>query len=68
MALDKRIMDEKIQYDLNRQANEEILPSQQSRITEQSQFTYSLLGKKVFEKLVKKIEVQWEKRYKMLEG
>lgn len=58
MALDKRIMDEKIQYDLNRQANEEILPSQQSRITEQSQFTYSLLGKKVFEKLVKKIEVQ----------
>ena len=58
MELDKRIMDEKIQYDLNRQANEEILPSQQSRITEQSQFTYSLLGKKVFEKLVKKIEVQ----------
>lgn len=58
MALDKGIMDEKIQYDLNRQANEEILPSQQSRITEQSQFTYSLFGKKVFEKLVKKIEVQ----------
>ena len=33
MTLDKGIMDEKVQYDLNRQADEEILTSQQSRIT-----------------------------------
>ena len=63
MTIDDKIKDEKLQYDINREAakisalssgkidkyeyltGEEILPSDQSRIIEQANFTYSLLGK-----------------------
>ena len=59
MAFVDKIQDEKLQYDINREAasisalssgkvdkyehltSEEILPSDQSRITEQAKFTYS---------------------------
>ena len=63
MTADDEIRDEKLQYDINREAakisalssgkidkyeyltGEEILPSDQSRIIEQANFTYSPLGK-----------------------
>ena len=79
MAVDDKIRDEKIQYDINREAakisalssgkidkyefltGEEILPSYQSRIIEQGNFTYSPLGKD-FEKQTKTIEEQRRKQ------
>ena len=45
---------------------EEILPSDQSWITEQAKFTYSPLGK-AFEKQVKTIEEQGKKQVEALE-
>ena len=45
---------------------EEILPSDQSRITEQVKFTYSPLGK-IFEKQIKTIEEQGKKQVEVLE-
>ena len=45
---------------------EEIIPSDQSRITEQAKFTYCPLGK-AFERQVKTIEDQKEKQIKALE-
>ena len=45
---------------------EEILPSDQSRITEQEKFTYSPLVK-AFEKQVKAIEEQGKKQIEALE-
>ena len=63
MTIDDKIKDEKLQYDINREAakisvlssgkinkyehltGKEILPSDQSRIIEQANFTYSLLSK-----------------------
>ena len=63
MTIDDNVKDEKLQYDINREAEkisalssgqidkyeyltgEEILTSDQSRIIEQAQFTYSSLGK-----------------------
>ena len=63
MTTDDQIRDEKLQYDINREAakisdlssgkthkyeyltGENILPSNQQQIIEQSRFTYSLLGK-----------------------
>ena len=71
-AFNDRIRDEKLQYDINRQASaftgisalssnkigkhehltdEEILPSNQKQIIEQSKFTYSPLGKALEEQL-----------------
>ena len=44
---------------------EEILPSDQGRIIEQTKFTYSLLGK-AFEKQIKTIEDQGIKQVKSL--
>ena len=44
---------------------EEILPSDQSRITKQAKYTYSPLGK-VFQKQIKTIEIQGEKKLKTL--
>ena len=44
---------------------EEILPSDQSRIIEQVEFTYSFLGK-AFEKLITTIESQGEKQVKAI--
>ena len=63
MTIDDQIRDEKLQYDINREAakisafssgrihiyeyltGEDILPSNQQQIIEQTKFTYSLLGK-----------------------
>ena len=45
---------------------DEILPSDQSRIIEQSKFTYSPLSK-TFEKQVKKIEEQGKKQIEILQ-
>ena len=65
MTIDDKIKDEKLQYDINREAanisalssgkidkyeyltGEEILPSDQNRITEQAKFRHSPLGKAV---------------------
>ena len=84
MTIDDKIKDEKLQYDIKRQAakmsaissgkigkydyltSEEIIPSDQSRITEQAKFTYCPLGK-AFERQVKTIEDQREKQIKVLE-
>ena len=84
MTIDDKIKDEKLQYDIKRQAakmsaissgkigkydyltGEEIIPSDQSRITEQAKFTYCPLGK-AFERQVKTIEDQREKQIKVLE-
>ena len=78
MTIDDQIRDEKLQYDINREAakisalssgkihkyeyltGEDILPSNQQQIIEQTKFTYSLLGK-AFEKQTKTIEDQGKK-------
>ena len=68
MTIEDHIRDEKLQYDINREAakisvlgkidkyeyltEEEILPSNKKKIIEQAKFTYSPLGK-VFEKQTK---------------
>ena len=79
MTINDQIRDEKLQYDINREAakisalssgkihkyeyltGEDILPSNQQQIIEQAKFTYSLLGK-VFEKQIKTIEDQGQKK------
>ena len=71
-AIDDKINDEKLWYDINREAakistlstvkvdkyeyltDEKILPSDQTRVTEQAKFTYSPL-RKAFEKQINKI-------------
>ena len=69
MAINDQIRDEKLQYNINRQAaeisgkinkyeyltGEEILSSNQQQIIEQARFTYSPL-RKAFEKQIKTIE------------
>ena len=75
MTINDQIKDEKLQYDINRQAakisalssgqihkyeyltDEDILPSTQHKITEQTKFTYSPSGK-AFDKQIKTIEDQ----------
>ena len=72
MTIDDKIRDEKLQYDINREAEkisglllgkidkyeyltgEEILPPDQSRVIEQTKFTYSPLGKALEKKTNKK--------------
>ena len=84
MTIDDKIINEKLQYDINREAakkstlpsdeidkdeylkREEILPSEQRRVTEQAKFTYSPLGKAV-EKQTKTIEDQGKKQIKSIE-
>ena len=84
MTIDDKIKDEKLQYDIKREAakmsalssgkinkyeyltGEEVLPSDQSRITVQEKFTYSPLVK-AFEKQVKAIEEQGKKQTEALE-
>ena len=79
MTINDQIRDEKLQYDINREAakisalssgkirkyeyltGEDLLPSNQQQIIEQSRFTYSLLGKAI-EKQIKTIEDQGEKQ------
>ena len=83
MTIDDQIRDEKVQYDINREAvkisvlslgkiskydyltGEEILPSNQKRLTEQAKFTYSPLGK-AFEKQIKTSEDQGQKQVKTI--
>ena len=78
MTINDHIIDEKLQYDINREAakisalssgeiykyehftGEDILPSNQKQIIEQTKFTYSPLGK-AFEKQIKTIEDQGKK-------
>ena len=75
MTINDQIKDEKLQYDINREAvkisalssgklhkyeyltGEDLLPSNQQKIIEQTKFTYSPLGK-AFDKQVKTIEDQ----------
>ena len=71
MTLNDQIRDEKIKYDIKREAawssnkirkyeyltGEDILPSNQQQIIEQAKLTYSHLGK-AFEKQIKTIEGQ----------
>ena len=78
MTINDQIRDEKLHYDIDREAaktsalslgkshkyeyltGEDILPSNQQQITEQSRFTYSPLGK-AFEKQTKIIEDRGKK-------
>ena len=78
MRINGQIRDEKLQYDINREAakisalssgkihryeyitGEDILPSNQQQIMEQTKFTYPPLGK-AFEKQIKTIEDQRRK-------
>ena len=84
MTINDQIKDEKLQYNINREAaktsalssgklhkykyltGEEILPSSQQEIIEQTKFTYSPLGK-AFDKQIKTIEDQGKKQVDALE-
>ena len=84
MTIEDQIKDEKLQYDINREAakisalssgkidkyeyltGEEILPSNQQRIIQQTKFNYSPLRKN-FEKQIKTIEDQGEKQIKAIQ-
>ena len=79
MTINDQIKNEKLQYDINREAakisalssgklhkyeyltGEDILPSNQQQIIEQTKFTYSPLGK-AFDKQIKTIEDQGKKQ------
>ena len=79
MTINDQIKDEKLQYNINREAakisalssgklykyeyltGEDILPSDQQQILEQTKFTYSHLDK-VFDKQIKTIEEQGKKQ------
>ena len=84
MTIEDQIQDEKLQYDINREAakisalssgkidkyecltGEEILPSNQQQIIQQSKFAYSPLGK-ALEKQIKTIEDQEKKQVKAIQ-
>ena len=79
MAINDQIKDQKLHYDINREAakisalsscklhkyeyltGEDIVPSNQQQIIEQTKFTYSPLGK-AFDKQVKTVEDQGKKQ------
>ena len=75
MTINDQIRDENLRYDIDREAalssgkihkyeyltGEDILPSNQQQIIEQTKFTYSPLGK-AFEKQIKTIEDQGKKQ------
>ena len=79
MTINDQIRDERLQYDINREAakisafssgkihkyeyltGEDILPSNQQQIIEQSRCTYSLLGK-AFEKQIKQSKIKGKNR------
>ena len=85
MTINDQLKDEKLQYDINREApkisalssgklhkyeyltGEDILPSNQQQIIEQTKFTYSPLGK-AFDKQIKTIEDQGKKQVDVLEN
>ena len=74
MVIDDKIRDEKLQYNIKREAAkisalssgkiEEILSSDQSKIIMQAKFTYSPLGK-ALEKQRKTIEEQGKNKMKL---
>ena len=84
MTINDQIRDEKLQYDINREAakisalssgkickyehltGEDILPSNQQQIIEETKFTYSPLGK-AFEKQIKANKDQGEKQIKAIQ-
>ena len=76
MTTDDKIRDEKLQYDINREAGkidkykyltgEKILPPNQRRVIEQAKFAHSPLGK-TFDKQTKTVEDQVEKQIKAIE-
>ena len=84
MAINDQIKDEKLQYNINREAakisglssgklhkyeyltGEDISPSTQQQIMEQTKFTYSPLGK-AFDKQIKTIEGEGKKQADALE-
>ena len=84
MTINDQIKDEKLQYDINREAakisalssgkvqkyeyltGEDILPSNQPQIIEQTKFTYSPLGK-ASDKQIKTIADQGKKQVDALE-
>ena len=84
MTINDQVKDEKLQYDINREAakisvllsgklykyeyltGEDILPSNQQKIIEQTKFTYSPLGK-TFDKQIITIEDQGKKQVDALE-
>ena len=84
MTIKDQIKDEKLQYNINREAakisalssgkrhkyeyltGEDILPSNQQQIIEQTKFTYSSLGN-AFDKQIKTIEDQGKKQVDALE-
>ena len=79
MTVIDQIKDEKLQYNINREAakifalssgkihkyeyltGEDILPSTQQQIIEQTKFTYSPLGK-AFDKQIKKLKIKEKNR------
>ena len=85
MTINDQLKDEKLQYDINREAakisalssgklhkyeyltGEDILPSNQQQIIEQTKFTYSPLGK-AFKKQTKAIEDHGKKQVEALEN
>ena len=84
MTVNDQMKDEKLQYNINREAakisalssgklhkyeyltGEDILPSNQQQIIEQTKFTYCPLGK-AFDKQIKTIEDQGKKQVDALE-
>ena len=84
MTINDQIKDEKLQYDINREAakisalssgklhkyeyltGDDMLPSNQQQIIEQTKFTYPSLGK-AFDKQIKTIEDQGKKQVDALE-
>ena len=81
MTINDQIKDEKLQYDINKEATllsgkinkyeyltgEEILPANQKQIIETAKFTYSSLGKP-FEKQTETIEDQRQKQIDALKS
>ena len=85
MTINDQVRDEKLQYDVNREAakisalssvkihkykyltREDIIPSNQQQIIEQTKFTYSPFGKG-FEKQIKTIEDQRKKQIDALKN
>ena len=84
MTINDEIRDDKLQYDINREAakisalssckiqkyeyltDEDILPSNQQQIIEQTKFTYSPL-EKAFEKQIKRIVDQGQTQIKVIQ-
>ena len=85
MTINDQIKDEKLQYDINREATkisavssanlhkyeylsgEDILPSNQQQIIEQTKFTYSPFAK-ALDKQIKTVEDQGKKQVDALEN